>query len=79
MSNRLVGQVQHVQLAAAKQYRSLPQLTRAFRDLSDIASPELEAEIRRGAPQTSPISTAMVGEARADEALLPGMGRLPAG
>jgi hypothetical protein len=57
----------------------IDQLTRAFRDLSDIASPELEAEIRRGAPQTSPISTAMVGEARADEALLPGMGRPPAG
>lgn len=26
----------------------IDQLTRAFRDLSDIASPELEAEIRRG-------------------------------
>lgn len=28
----------------------IDQLTRAFRDLSDIASPELEAEIRKGTP-----------------------------
>jgi serine/threonine-protein kinase HipA len=28
--------------------RLIDQLTRAFRDLSDIASPELEAEIRKG-------------------------------
>ena len=28
--------------------RLIDQLTRAFRDISDIASPELEDEIRRG-------------------------------
>jgi serine/threonine-protein kinase HipA len=30
----------------------IDQLGRAFRDISDIASPELEAEIRKGAPHT---------------------------
>ena len=33
--------------------RLIDQLMRAFRDLSDIASPELEAEIRKGAPPPS--------------------------